>query len=392
LIAWDIEVSALREQRKRRQDSAEPLSVLHVIAPASVGGAESVVVQLSSGLRAHGHDARVAVVLDPVAAVDHPFVKALSTARIPVELISVTGRQYLAERRAVSALLRDRNVDVLHTHGYRPDLVTAGITRAENLPHVTTMHGFVSGGFRDRVYEWFQVAHAIRASAAIAVSAPVFERLRNAGGGSSIRLIPNAVAPVVGPLSRETARAELGLPDAIPLVAWIGRFSHEKGPDIFVRALPKVAALTHAVMIGDGPCLSNARSDAQALGVSSRIHFTGVVAGASRYLAAFDAIVLTSRTEGTPMVVLEAMRASVPVISSRVGGVPDMLSANEGILCPPEDADAIADAVNGVIADPVASRAMAAKAHSRALRDFSFDGWINAHTDLYRELIASTGD
>jgi glycosyltransferase involved in cell wall biosynthesis len=139
--------------------------VLHVVAPARAGGLETVVLQLTTGLRARGHDARVATVLDPADAASHPFSEALEEAGVPVHRIVVGTREYRAERAAIAKLMRAHDVDVLHTHGYRPDVVDGGVARSLHRAHVTTLHGFVGGSWRGRVYEWLQVRAAVRADA-----------------------------------------------------------------------------------------------------------------------------------------------------------------------------------------------------------------------------------
>jgi len=360
--------------------------VLHVVAPARAGGLETVVLQLTTGLRARGHDARVATVLDPADAASHPFVEALEEAGVPVHRIVVGTRAYRAERAAIAQLMRENDVDVLHTHGYRPDVVDGGVARSMHRAHVTTLHGFVGGSWRGRVYEWLQVRAAVRASAAIAVSAPIAERLRRAGGASTTHLLRNAVAPNTSALDRSASRAALSLPAEAVLVGWVGRLSHEKGPDLFVEALARTGDHVHGVFVGDGPLREPMRTLAAERGVAHRLHFTGMRPQASRYLAAFDVLALTSRTEGTPMVLLEAMWAGVPIVATAVGGVPDVLSDHDAMLCRSSDSSSVAVAIEKLVNSAEASRAIAAKALIRVASDFSVQSWIAAHEKLYQKL------
>src|SRR2546428_9390082 len=90
----------------------------------------------------------------------------------------------------------------------------------------------------------------------------------------------------------------------------------------------------------------------------------------SRLLRAFGAFVLTSRTEGTPIALLEAMAAEVPIIAASVGGVPDVVSSKEALLVPPEDSRAVAAALHEVFQDPAAARARARAARERLEREF----------------------
>ncbi len=365
------------------------LRVLHVVAPARAGGLETVVLQLTTGLRARGHDARVATVLDAADAASHPFVEALEEAGVPVHRIVVGTRAYRAERAAIAQLMRANDVDVLHTHGYRPDVVDGGVARSMHRAHVTTLHGFVGGSWRGRVYEWLQVRAAIRASAAIAVSAPIAERLRRAGGAETTHLLRNAVAPNADALSREASRAALALPADGLLVGWVGRLSHEKGPDLFVEALAKTGDHVHGVFVGDGPLREQMGALAAERRVAHRVHFTGMHPQASRYLAAFDVLALTSRTEGTPMVLLEAMWAGVPIVATAVGGVPDVLRTGNALLCPDGDVRAIAEAVSRMAAEPALRAALSEHARSRVAHEFAPDAWLDAHTQLYQRFVRS---
>jgi glycosyltransferase involved in cell wall biosynthesis len=380
-----------REERDVGADAAAGVGVtvrvLHVVAPARAGGLESVVIQLTTGLRANGHVAQVAAVLDPADASAHPFVEALEDAQVPVHRIVVGTREYRAERGAIARLMRANDVEVLHTHGYRPDVVDGGIARSMNRAHVTTLHGFVGGSWRRRAYEWLQVRAAVRANAAIAVSAPIAIQLRRAGGGGTAHLLRNAVAPNASALDRVASRAALSLPADAVLVGWVGRLSFEKGPDLFVEALALTDDRVHGVFVGDGPLREQMRALAGARNIAHRLHFTGMRPQASRYLAAFDILALTSRSEGTPMVLLEAMWAGVPIVATAVGGVPDIIDQHVGLLCRPGDPAGLQQSFKRLMADQPTALALATAAQMRVKEDYSIARWIRAHEAVYAAVL-----
>jgi glycosyltransferase involved in cell wall biosynthesis len=364
-----------------------PLRIVHVLAPARVGGLESVVAQLAAGQRAAGHDAQVAAVLQPGSEASHPLLDALATLAVPVHRIVVGPRDYRGERRRVRDLLSALSVDVLHTHGYRSDVMIGGLARRAGCARVTTLHGFTGGGWRNRVYEWLQVRAAVRADAAIAVSTPIADRLKRGGAASHTHLLRNAMAPEAAPYSRADSRVALGAPGDAFVVGWVGRLTHEKGPDLFVEALALADDRVHGLIVGDGPMRESLRALAHAKGLSGRLRFAGIHAQASRYLAAFDALALTSRTEGTPMIVLEAMWASVPILATAVGGVPDMLSSHEALLCDPNRPSSIAQAMDTVLRAPDHGRQLAAHARERVATTFGVTRWVDAHVTLYHTAI-----
>jgi glycosyltransferase involved in cell wall biosynthesis len=125
---------------------------------------------------------------------------------------------------------------------------------------------------------------------------------------------------------------------------------------------------------------------ASRLGVSDRICWHGPVPDASTLFTAFDGLVLSSRTEGIPIVLLEAMAAGTPIVASKVGGVPDMLSDSEALLVPPEDSAALAAALDALRADPAGAAARAAAARVRLEREFALAPWLRRYEALYQSL------
>jgi glycosyltransferase involved in cell wall biosynthesis len=113
----------------------------------------------------------------------------------------------------------------------------------------------------------------------------------------------------------------------------------------------------------------------------------GIVQNAGHALPAFDAFVLSSRTEGTPMVVLEAMAAGVPIIATRVGGIPQMLSEDEALLVEPENPTALANAIRAVYDDPTGAQARVLRAQERLQRDFGVAPWLERYESLYTSLL-----
>jgi len=368
------------------------LTVLHVTAPARFGGLERVVEALAGGHRRAGHAVHVAVILDGSER-DHLLAQALRQAGVAVELLALPTRAYLRERAAIAALCRRLRPAVVHTHGYRPDVVDGAVPPRFGIPVVTTVHGFTGGDWRNRFYEWLQVRAYRRFDGVVAVSRPIVERLTRAGVAQErILLLPNAWnggrAPP--PLSRAAARAVLGLDAAGARIGWAGRLSAEKGPDVMVSALARLDDPTVRLsMLGDGPKAAALRGGgAAAAGVAERVTWHGVVPAAGRLLRAFDVFVLSSRTEGTPMVLFEAMAAGVPVVTTAVGGVPDVVSDTEALLVPPNDPAALAAAISAVLGDPAGARRRAEAARRRLEEKFRLGPWLERYESLYRTLAA----
>jgi glycosyltransferase involved in cell wall biosynthesis len=280
--------------------------------------------------------------------------------------------------------------DVIHTHGYRADIQGGGVARALRIPTVTTVHGFTGGGWKNRAYELLQRKAFRRFDAVVAVSRPLGRALAAGGvAASRIHVIPNAAPVDRAPLDRSAARRELGLQSDGFVLGWVGRLSLEKGPDILVEALVELPGDITAVVIGKGRAEPMLRRLAAERGVTERIRWRGLVPDAGRLFAGFDCFVLSSRTEGTPIVLFEAMAAGAPIVATAVGGVPDVVSSREAVLVSPPDPAALAAGIIRVYADPRSASDRAAAARQRLGEERRVEPWVEQYDAVYRHLLAS---
>jgi glycosyltransferase involved in cell wall biosynthesis len=359
--------------------------ILHLVAPGAFGGLERVVQILGSGLRASGHEVHVAGIVGEATAAD-AFFAPLSAAGVQTHPVVVSNRAYGRERAAVAALCRRLQPDAVHTHGYRPDVLDAGVARRCGLPVVTTVHGFTGGQWRNRFYQYLQWRAFRQFDAVVAVSRPLCDRLVRAGvPRSRIHTVPNAWRRSGPVLDRAAARRTLGIPRHDFVVGWVGRLSHEKGPDVLLDALPRLNGLPLTVSIsGDGVEQRPLQVRAGALGIADRIRWHGVVPDAEQVFPAFDVLVLSSRTEGTPVVLFEAMAAGIPIVATAVGGVPDVVSPEEAVLVGSENPAALAAGVREVYEFPAAAAQRARAARLRLEREFGVGPWLERYVDIYR--------
>lgn len=362
------------------------LSIVHVTAPARFGGLESVVTALGAGQMERGDRVVVVAVLEPAEdPAGHPFLQALRGEGVPVEVFRVPARGYLRERRLLRDLLRRVEPDVVHTHGFRPDVVDAGVARRLGIPAVATVHGFSrSPHLRMRIYEALQLRALRRFDAVVPVSRILAEELEEAGvPRDRLHLHPNAWRPGGDGLAGPAAREALSLGEAGFHLGWIGRLSREKAPDVLVEALGRLGDLPWtASFVGEGPMRAPLRQRVRELGLAERVRWHGTVPGAARYLAAFDLVVLSSRTEGTPIVLLEAMSASRPVVATRVGGVPDLVDG-AARLVDPEEPEALAAAIRELHRDAGLREELGRAAHRRLEVWADMDRWVGGYRRIY---------
>lgn len=368
---------------------ATALRIAHVLAAGEYGGLESVVQSLSAGLGERGHDVRVLAVLD-LEPDPHPYMERLARAGVRATALHLPGRAYLRERRALRSWIARHPLDVLHTHGFRADLQAASAGRALGLPVVSTVHGFTGGAWNIRLYERLQERALRRCDAVVAVSHPIAARLRESGvPPGRIHVIQNAVAPVEEPLPRADARRALGLSDDALVAGFVGRLSAEKGADVLLEAVPHLRSRRLEVcLVGDGPQAQTLRERATRLGIAPRVHFAGARASAGRLFSAFDLFVLSSRTEGTPMVLFEAAQSGVPIVAAGVGGVPAVVSPETARLVEPDRPDALALAIDEVLDAPEQAKFRSLAAREQMEREFGREPWLDRYVEIYRTAIA----
>lgn len=359
-----------------------------MLAPAEVGGLEAVVQALVLGALGSNVDARVAAVISP-GRLDHPFLKPLRNAGVEAHTIAVGPRDFLSERAEVVRLCRTLRPDIVHTHGYRADVLDGTAVQRLGIPVVSTCHGFTGGDWKNRLYQWVQRRSFRRFDAVVAVSRWVGDALARSGVPSErLHYLQNAWHPSGDPLDREAACRALRISAQPFRVGWVGRLSPEKGPDVLVEAVRQLADLPLTVsFVGTGPMQQSLETRAAALHLADRIHWHGLVPGAGRLLRAFDAVALTSRIEGTPILLLEAMAAGVPIIASAVGGIPDVVSAREALLVPSEDPRAVGAAIRNVLLNPAGARERARAARERLARQFGLAAWLEQYEAVYRGVL-----
>ena len=366
--------------------------ILHVVAPSDVGGLERVVQGLAREQHAAGHEVHVAAVFTGTRA-DDAFLVPLRQVGVVTHPLAPGNRGYRRERRAIGELCARLRPAVLHSHGYRPDVLDAGVARRAGIPTVTTVHGFTGGDWKNRMYEWAQRRAFRRFDAVVVVSRPLQLRLVESGvAPERIHVVPNAWSPGASPQSRADARRALGLPLDTFVVGWVGRLSEEKGPDVLLEALDHVADLPLTTsFIGDGAARRRLEEQARGSRANGRVRWHGAMRDAGRLFSAFDLFVLSSRTEGSPIVLFEAMAAGVPVIATSVGGVPDTVSSDEAVLVPGEHPAALAAAIRTAYRTPAVVGARAARASERLRREFAPQPWAERYERIYHHAASAAG-
>ncbi|HZQ87777.1 MAG TPA: glycosyltransferase family 4 protein [Acidimicrobiales bacterium] len=201
-----------------------------------------------------------------------------------------------------------------------------------------------------------------------------------------IEVVRNGIEASVPSATRDL-RAEFGIPAGAPLVASVARLEHQKAPDLFVDAaerLSRVVPGAHFLLVGSGPLDHRVTSLVDAGGLGDRFHRLAHVRDVSHVMAQFDVFVLTSRYEGLPYVILEAMRAGLPVVATDVIGTRDaVVHGVTGVLVTPGDPAAVAEAVRWMLDAPQTAASFGRAGAARVADRFDVAAMGAALDELY---------
>lgn len=316
-----------------------------------LGGIESHVAELAEGLADAGEAPRVMFLHDHGP---HPLAARLRAGNIPVDVAGGPAKLLGRLRRA-----RPR---VLHSHGYKANLIGRAAAALARVPHVASYHAGERPAGRVAIYDaadrWTSFL-----SRRIAVSRPIQAKLPFGG-----TLIPNFVA-AAGPAADGLSRR----------IGFAGRLAPEKAPDRFAtlaRLLPGAAF----DMFGDGPMRPEIARDRPA-----NLTLHGAVAGMAPHWHTLGLLVLPSRAEGLPLAALEAMAHGVPVAAFALGGLPELITDGvNGYLAPPDDLFALRTRIEIFLTlAPPARRALADAARATVAQRFGRAAGVTAVRALY---------
>jgi len=293
-------------------------------------------------------------------------------------------------------------VDVVHTHGpFIMGTAAARLARRRGLPLVFTHHTLYDeyvhyapgpAWLLRSVIRRYTTRYANRCDCVIASSQVLAARLRAQGVGSRIEVLPTgALDPrVFASLDPSWVRPAFGLPPGRPLLVTASRMAREKSVDLVLDAFARIVRQRDAVLlvVGGGPEEGALRQLAEALGLNSRVVFTGLLPHrkALECIAAADLFVFGSQTETQGLVILEAQAAGVPAVAVNAGGVADAVRDGlTGYLVPPSPA-ALAEKVVHLLDNTVLRQAMAARA-KEAVQEYALPALTQRLVDLYRSLL-----
>ena len=360
--------------------------ILLLITDLAYGGTPRSVQALALGLRRRGYDARVAS-LRPGGAV----ARELRAAGCPVLELDV-GRRPLKALAAVYGAIKGERPDLLHTFLFHANLLGRLAGRMAGVPCIVASERSVEprkARWRVRVdrLTWRQADVWTANAEAVARVLVAREGLAR----DRIAVIPTAVDTVrFSPQTGGGFRAQLNIGDE-PMLLSVARLDPLKGHRTLLEAFNHVSQLhprAVLVLVGEGPERPALEAQGAALGLTARIRFTGALADVRPALASADIFVLSSDAEGMPGSVLEAMAMGLPVVATDVGGTSEALDGGSaGVLVPPRDPQAFADAVATLLAAPERRRALGARGRTLVIERYAVEHIVDETDTLYRRLL-----
>lgn len=382
--------------------------IAYIIDSAQIGGAESLFMHLLTGMDKSRYDIYV------VCPGEGPMKELY--AGIARETMFIREKS-LADIRAifkVALFLRRSGVEMVHSVLYTSDLcATFASLFLKRVRRINTIVGLnfdltEESGFK-RLRRWFfSLIYRfiyLFSSSVIAVSDAVKEDLAGRRGirvrGGTVGTIYCGIPDKTGDsrkVSREELASRYGIPAGAPLVVSIGTLHYVKGHRYLLESIPFVLKKfpdTRFVIMGDGPERQNLERKAGEEGIGTATVFTGCIADDEKdsILSLCDMMVLPSLSEGCPLVILEAMRVSRPVVATGVGGVEELLQDKKtGILVPPRDPGKMADAIITLLSDKGGAKRLGEEGRRVFTERFTVSKMVRSYDELYARILKRDGE
>jgi glycosyltransferase involved in cell wall biosynthesis len=388
--------------------SDEPIRILRVIARLNMGGPAIHVSNLAAGLEPRGYE--TTLVAGSLARGEDSMAFLAERLGIPVLTVPELQREVspIDDARSVRRMrdiIRELRPHILHTHTAKAGAIAraAALVSGEARPPILvhTFHGHVLKGYFDPVRTVFfkEVERSLArvTDALVAVSPEVRDELVAAGIAPREKFaVIRLGIPLEERLGDATAdldyRQLYGIPEQAFVVGWVGRMTDVKDTDAVLEIVGAARAKgldVALVMVGDGPDRERLEQLAHDLGIARSTFFVGYQPEVAGYYELFDAFLLPSVNEGTPVSAIEALASGTPVVATRVGGVPDVVRDGEdGFLFEPGDTDAAAERLARLASDPALRTTLGESGRERVLERYSVARLVDDVDRLYRSLLA----
>lgn len=376
-----------------------PRKVLLCRSSSALHGPERHILQLAHGMPGHGFAPELLVLyrISPTSPDVHPMIRQAQESGIATMQLRDRSKLPPAVVDGIARRLRVGDISIVHSHGYKTNLLVGIVAAMMDVPRVATMHLHTRATHALKAYRLLDLVVLRRFPVIIAVSRAVRRELLAAGlSPDKVVTIHNGV-DVDAIQASVTARREVlltrwRLDPRYPVVTTIGRLTWQKGQDTFLEAAHLVLGdfpTAQFVILGDGPDRGSLEQLAAQLGIQSHVYFAGYQTEVTNWMAASDVIALASRGEGIPYVLLEALALGRPVVTTDVGGIPEVLSDGRNGLMVPCDAPALlAQQIIHLLQRPTRAEALARLGQLRVRQGFSVAEMVRRTVEVYDRVLS----
>lgn len=368
-----------------------PIRVCHILPALPLHGAE--VLLLSICRHIDPSDARISILL---VAKGGPLIPEFEALGIPVTLIPKKGRYDLSIIWKIRRFLKSGDFDIIHTHLFTANFWGRLGSLGVPIGRICSIHSIVSdkGTVLQRLQSFFDRALSRISDAVLCVTSQVMRSMREDAGLPREKLVTivNGIPlpETISHLDKENARKNLDIPPDARVVGMIGRFSRPKNHRMLIESLSAVRERVPNLLVllaGDGELEEEIRNLARSSGLEGAVRFLGLRRDIPAILTALDILVIPSLWEGLPIVLLEAMAFGTPVVATRVGGIPDVLTDGvTGVLAEP-DAASFADRLSWALENPTEMERMSKAAFALAKNRYDVRQTAKSYVDLYRSTL-----
>jgi len=383
--------------------SPDRTRVVRLFSRLNIGGPSVHVLLLTAGLREMGYETRLIVGRE--APSEGNLLERARQMGIEVEQLGGLGREIRPLSDLVTLVqlyrrIRAAKPAIVHTHTAKAGVVGRLAARLAGVPIVVhTYHGHVLRGYfgpvKNALFRSLETWLNRMTDVPITVSSALRDELAAMGVAprEKIRVVPLGLEleRFTRPATRGGLRRTVGAGEADPLVGIVGRLVPIKDVDVFLRAAAHVASRLPAArfaVVGDGERRGELEREAARLGLGDRVRFVGWRTDLESVYADLDVVVNSSRNEGTPVALIEAMAAGRPVVATAVGGTPDLLGGGaRGALVAAGEAEALAEGILAALAGGEAVKQRVDAARAYVLSHHSVERLLRDVDGLYRELL-----
>ena len=373
-----------------------PIRVLELRSVWGTGGGPDKTILAGARLLDPAHVATTVCYIRD--ARDQVFTLDKRAAELGLDYVEVVERNSFDRKiwPALRDLVKRRQIDIVHAHDHKTDLLTWALARREPIIALSTAHGFAGDSWSEQLYYFVEKRLLARFPRVIAVSQPIkAELVRTGSDPDKITVINNGIDHRRfrrDPSRRDAVRRELGFAPGDIVVGAVGRLESEKRFDLLLEAIAELRRSHPSVILaiaGEGRLRPELEAAIARLGLGSGARLLGHRTDVIALHHAFDIFVQSSEREGTPNAVLEAMALETPAVATDVGGTGELMTDDvHGLLVPRHDVAALRDAFARVLTDPEAARNRAAAARARVESELSFEQRMRKVEIVYEELIA----